>query len=320
MRIKNRRFSITIPTLGLIRVEKLENLGWRDPWKETYIIAGEVNGEHKGAIAIIVKDLPTPMQISSEELYYSNILWIPESELELPIKESISINLPPESVNWNRIVEIFAHAYITNVLLHEFLHLFVRFESKEIDDMLGAESEDIYNVIEDFLIQILLLKKAGIIFKPSWVTSQQELLTINSPSLIGKIHVIKVLQNMSCNLSKIGVFCHEGFTNVALIFSEPNFKNSSLNLIQEVLIAELIAYMQLLELQRFSQHGNVKIDIVLPTFIQNTLTNITREKRMLQNLVEQLINFGNTFIKKSTLKHFKDLYQTLVDYIAFRLI
>ena len=326
MKVKNSRFSITLPVLGSVKVEKLPNLGWKDPWKEAYAILGEVDGERKGALVIAVENLNQPVQIRDLKLNYSNIIWMPTSELELPIDEGLKVNFPLESLNWNRLVEIFAITYSMNTLLHEFLHLWVHFESKEVDEILGAESEEFYNIVEDFLIQVMLLKKAKecLAFKPSWITSKQQLIAINSPSFMGKMHTIKVLQGIGCQLSKVEVLPYKNgeSMNVTFHFSEPCLNVNHLELTHELIATELVAYTQILTSQRFTSQGYVKLDIKLPALIQNILNKTTEESEshVLQDLAARFVEFGNAFVRKWTLKPFESLYENLVDFLTARLI
>jgi hypothetical protein len=324
LRVKNSRFSITLPVLGPFKIEKAPNLGWKDPWKDTYIVVGEVNGEPKGAFIFAVEGLTQPIQVADLMLNYFNMIWMPKSELELPInKAGFKINFPPESLDWNRLLEVFGVAYCMNTLLHEFLHLWVRFESREIDEILGAESEEFYNIIEDFLIQLLLLKKAkkGLAFRPSWMTSKQQLLAMNSPSFIGKMHVVKVLQGIGCLLSSIEALPHRNgeFMEVIFHFSDPSLKISGLELTDELLLAELVAYIKLLAFQRPVSQGYMKFDIRLPVFVQNILDSKMGDMEVLQNLAAHFVRFGDAFLRKGTLKPFEDLHRGLIDFLALKL-
>ena len=314
MKIKGKGFSLTLPNIGQLKVEKLP-IDSKGIWKETYLVTGKVDGAYKASPIIVVDGEFEPIQTKSE-LDSFNLIWLSASEFVFKTPEKVRVNLPPEALNWNRVLELFSHVYRADTLIHEFLHLWLNFESDIIDDMLGAYSEDVYNAVEDFIIYCLTLKmaKKGVAIKPSWV-SEQQLISIHSPALLAKMPFIKVLQTAGCFLEGIDVHSSDGGNKMDVVFhfSGPKIEQTEpktfKHMINELLLVQLAAYEDIIQSTPLKDVGFVRFTIDVPKpYLPDKLAG--------SPLRESYVKMGKCVVSNFKRKPFFELHRALTNYIA----
>jgi hypothetical protein len=327
MRFETRSFKFLLPSLGLVRIEK-PTLTVKIPPKSAgvFLVAGEVDGERKAAQVWVVENLPHPIQVKSS-LWYGNMIWLPASELKPPLPETVKVNVPPHApVDVYRIIDIFEHAYVSNTLLHEFLHLWCCFESDVVEDILGAESEDLYNVVEDFFIQVLVLKelKKGFAFQPKWAPSNQTFRL--NPSLPSAAHLINSLQRIGCRLEAVNIHHPSENYLIEFCFSRPKTSVHLLpSIVNELLMVQLAAYEHLARTLPHSAWKdevvfNVELPLTLNKLLQDHLTNLDDKEvaGSLNTLYSCFKDVGEGVFTGLKPKSLKKMYDALIEYLSLK--
>lgn len=330
MRIEGRGFSISIPVLRSTWVEgPLRELRLRGPQGEEalrveppveciFLVGSEVDGESIAAQVWIVNDLPHPVQVKGE-LPFANVLWVPASELCIPASEMVRVASPSRDVDVDRVIDLFKVAYASNVVLHEFLHLFCNFESSEVEDALGDECEEVYNAVEDFFIQLSILDmlKRGFALRPPWIEQGGPLRT--DPVLPFSMHLVKSLEGTGCKLSALEFRegLHGGLVIAFKLSRCEGIKPSHLN---SLLLAELAAYEEVSKLiPRRLQKGVVEFRVEGPSareLLKSCAEDLGKEAgESLLALYEAFKHVGEGFLKGLRRRDVEGLHGALLKHL-----
>jgi hypothetical protein len=332
VRIEGRGFSISIPVLrntwveGPLRELKLrgpqgeEALRVEPPLECIFLVGSEVDGEFTAAQVWVVNDLPHPVQVRGE-LPFANVLWVPASELCIPASEMVRVTSPSRDVDVDRVIDFFKVAYASNVALHEFLHLFCNFESSEVEDASGDDCEEVFNAVEDFLVQLSILDmfRRGFAVRPPWI-ERGDLLLRGDPALPSSMHLLKVLEEVGCKLKSIEFReSPDGGLTVAFKFSGAECLRPSM--LNGLLLAELVAYEDLSSsIPRRLPRGVVRFRVEAPSpkeLLERYLECLSEEiARSLEGLYEGLREVGRGFLMGPRAKSLRSFYSSLLDYLS----
>jgi hypothetical protein len=317
---RDKGLEVSIPSVSDLRVKDLriseDDLGL----KAAYAVSGEVGGERKAALILVIDDLPSPIQTRLDRLNVYEVR-LPASELSLPIDERcvLSPTMEPDAV-----LPLLKDTYLSNTLLHEFLHLWVRFESDYIEDIMGQEAQDLFNAIEDFLIQVTLVKafKHGLPLKPYW-TQSNHLIRIN-PTLLAKIHLIKAMQKLGCGLKTIGVNESEQRLTVTFYFTNPK-TIFDYTVINELIFTQLAAYEEVTRnITQCSRRSRFVLEANLPFSLSNLLQIFLSglgedDATLIKQVYLAFKEVGEGILSTLKTRSLKKMHDTLINYLSSRI-